>query len=89
MRFPKIKFLEFNIKNVLNCFLLNNRVFRMLMLTFKFSSLTDENLILRSEKSRLEQQCADSQRRERILTKRLAIKEQEYQDFVVGFHSWC
>ncbi|KAL5287675.1 WTAP family protein [Megaselia abdita] len=45
-------------------------------------SLEDENLILRSEKSRLEQQCADSQRRERILTKRLAIKEQEYQEFV-------
>lgn len=36
------------------------------------------------EQTRLTQQCADAQRREKILMRRLANKEQEFQDYVVS-----
>lgn len=43
--------------------------------------LEEENQTLRESETRLRQQYAESQRRERILVKRLAAKEQEMQDY--------
>ena len=39
---------------------------------------------LRESETRLKQQYAESQRRERMLVRRLALKEQEIQDFAVN-----
>ncbi|XP_067627965.1 pre-mRNA-splicing regulator female-lethal(2)D [Eurosta solidaginis] len=44
--------------------------------------LEDEIESLKLEQTRLSQQCADVQRREKILMRRLANKEQEFQDYV-------
>ncbi|KAM7344940.1 pre-mRNA-splicing regulator female-lethal(2)D isoform 1-T2 [Cochliomyia hominivorax] len=44
--------------------------------------LEDEIENLKVEQTRLTQQCADAQRREKILMRRLANKEQEFQDYV-------
>ncbi|XP_023297132.2 pre-mRNA-splicing regulator female-lethal(2)D [Lucilia cuprina] len=44
--------------------------------------LEDEIESLKVEQTRLTQQCADAQRREKILMRRLANKEQEFQDYV-------
>lgn len=43
----------------------------------------DEIESLKEEQTRLIQQSADAQRREKILMRRLANKEQEFQDYVV------
>ncbi|EDW79738.2 uncharacterized protein Dwil_GK17944 [Drosophila willistoni] len=42
----------------------------------------DEIESLKLDQTRLGQQCADAQRREKILMRRLANKEQEFQDYV-------
>ncbi|XP_039148661.1 pre-mRNA-splicing regulator female-lethal(2)D isoform X2 [Drosophila simulans] len=44
--------------------------------------LEDEIENLKLEQVRMAQQCADAQRREKILMRRLANKEQEFQDYV-------
>ncbi|XP_011189826.2 pre-mRNA-splicing regulator female-lethal(2)D [Zeugodacus cucurbitae] len=44
--------------------------------------LEDEIENLKLEQTRLSQQCVDAQRREKILMRRLANKEQEFQDYV-------
>uniref|UniRef100_A0A6P4ESA3 Pre-mRNA-splicing regulator female-lethal(2)D n=1 Tax=Drosophila rhopaloa TaxID=1041015 RepID=A0A6P4ESA3_DRORH len=44
--------------------------------------LEDEIENLKLEQVRMGQQCADAQRREKILMRRLANKEQEFQDYV-------
>ncbi|XP_036333575.1 pre-mRNA-splicing regulator female-lethal(2)D [Rhagoletis pomonella] len=44
--------------------------------------LEDEIESLKLEQARLSQQCVDAQRREKILMRRLANKEQEFQDYV-------
>ncbi|XP_075165691.1 pre-mRNA-splicing regulator female-lethal(2)D [Haematobia irritans] len=44
--------------------------------------LEDEIENLKLEQSRLSMQCTDAQRREKILMRRLANKEQEFQDYV-------
>lgn len=49
-----------------------------------FLNLTEELQILRESELRLKQQNAESQRRERILARRLALKEQEMQDYTVS-----
>lgn len=46
---------------------------------------TEEVQSLKDSESKLKQQYAESQRRERILARRLAVKEQEMQDFAVSF----
>lgn len=54
--------------------------------SFYFSSRvprTDELQRLRDSDQRLKQQYADSKRREHILARRLALKEQELQDYAV------
>lgn len=45
--------------------------------------ITEELQSVRESESRLKQQYAESQRRERILVRRLAVKEQEIQDYAV------
>lgn len=47
-------------------------------------SVTEELKSLRESETKLKQQYAESQRRERILVRRLAVKEQEMQDYVVN-----
>lgn len=47
----------------------------------------DEIENLKLEQTRLGLQCADAQRREKILMRRLANKEQEFQDYVVSYMS--
>lgn len=49
-----------------------------------FVSVTEELQTLRESETRLKQQYAESQRRERILVRRLAVKEQEIQDYAVN-----
>lgn len=51
----------------------------------------DEIETLKVEQTRLTLQCTDAQRREKILMRRLANKEQEFQDYVVRyiFKSLC
>ncbi|XP_065366826.1 pre-mRNA-splicing regulator female-lethal(2)D [Calliphora vicina] len=44
--------------------------------------LEEEIESLKVDQTRLTQQCADAQRREKILMRRLANKEQEFQDYV-------
>lgn len=45
----------------------------------------DEIETLKVEQTRLTLQCTDAQRREKILMRRLANKEQEFQDYVVRY----
>lgn len=49
-----------------------------------FFPVTEELQSLRESETRLKQQYAESQRRERILVRRLAVKEQEIQDYAVN-----
>lgn len=49
-----------------------------------FAVKIDEIENLKLEQTRLSQQCVDAQRREKILMRRLANKEQEFQDYVVS-----
>lgn len=49
---------------------------------------TEELQSVRESESRLKQQYAESQRRERILVRRLAVKEQEIQDYAVNILSF-
>lgn len=46
----------------------------------------DEIENLKLEQARMGMQCADAQRREKILMRRLANKEQEFQDYVVNIN---
>lgn len=50
--------------------------------SFNEQRLLQEIEALKDEQARLAQQFADSQRREKVLTRRLANKEQEFQDYV-------
>lgn len=50
------------------------------------NSFSEELQILRESEIRLKQQNVDSQRRERILVRRLALKEQEMQDYAVNMN---
>lgn len=67
---------------ILNLFFVN-----VLFLFIKYEILfvvnVDEIENLKLEQTRLSQQCVDAQRREKILMRRLANKEQEFQDYVV------
>ena len=49
-----------------------------------FLTSTEELHSIKESESKLKQQYAESQRRERILARRLAVKEQEMQDFAVS-----
>lgn len=48
-------------------------------------TFTEELQSIKESESKLKQQYVESQRRERILARRLAVKEQEMQDFAVSF----
>lgn len=59
--------------------------FSFLLLTFYYHP-PEQIESLKVEQTRLSQQCVDAQRREKILMRRLANKEQEFQDYVVCFN---
>ncbi|KAG4071910.1 hypothetical protein HA402_006071 [Bradysia odoriphaga] len=49
----------------------------------QYLTMEEELQSVRESESRLKQQYAESQRRERILVRRLAVKEQEIQDYAI------
>ena len=55
----------------------------MIILIIFFCIFVEELQTLRESELRLRQQHGESQRRERILVRRLAAKEQEMQDYSV------
>lgn len=66
-------------------YILNFFLFKVRFLYFYFlKQFIEEVQTLRESETRLRQQHADSQRRERILARRLAAKEQEMQDYAVS-----
>lgn len=64
--------------------LLHARALKRKRFFFLFvKSITDELRHVRESESRLKQQYAEAQRREKLLVRRLAAKEQEMQDYAV------
>lgn len=63
---------------------MKKKAFERLLTQLSFISIAEELQTLRESETRLKQQYAESQRRERILVRRLAVKEQEIQDYAVN-----